>query len=73
MSFKALKARQSDAWGSAPWEPMAERFAAIHDHLVARSLLAAVSAGSTSARAPARSRCARRAREHAWRGSICHR
>jgi SAM-dependent methyltransferase len=36
MSFKALKARQSEAWGSAPWEPMAARFAAIHDHLVAR-------------------------------------
>jgi SAM-dependent methyltransferase len=35
MSFKALKARQSEAWGSAPWEPMAARFAAIHDHLVA--------------------------------------
>jgi SAM-dependent methyltransferase len=36
VSFEALKARQSEAWGSAPWEPMAERFAAIHDHLVAR-------------------------------------
>jgi hypothetical protein len=23
MSFEALKARQSEAWGSAPWEPMA--------------------------------------------------
>jgi hypothetical protein len=65
MSFEALKARQSEAWGSAPWEPMATTLAAIHDHLVPASLLAAVSAGSTSARAPARSRCARRAREHA--------
>ncbi len=36
MSFEALKARQSEAWGSAPWEPMAARLAAIHDHLVAR-------------------------------------
>jgi DNA-binding CsgD family transcriptional regulator/protein-L-isoaspartate O-methyltransferase len=36
MSFEALKARQSEAWGSAPWEPMAARIAAIHDHLVAR-------------------------------------
>ena len=36
MSFKALKAQQSEAWGSAPWEPMATRLAAIHDHLVAR-------------------------------------
>lgn len=36
MSFEALKARQSEEWGSAPWEPMAARLAAIHDHLVAR-------------------------------------
>jgi SAM-dependent methyltransferase len=36
MSFEALKARQRAAWGSAPWEPMARRFAPIHDHLVAR-------------------------------------
>ena len=36
MSFEALKARQSEAWDSAPWEPMAARLAAIHDHLVAR-------------------------------------
>jgi SAM-dependent methyltransferase len=36
MSFEALKARQSEAWGSAPWEPTAARLAAIHDHLVAR-------------------------------------
>jgi SAM-dependent methyltransferase len=36
VSFKALKARQSEAWGSAPWGPMAARLAAIHDHLVAR-------------------------------------
>jgi SAM-dependent methyltransferase len=36
MSFDALKARQSEAWGSAPWEPMAARLATIHDHLVAR-------------------------------------
>jgi SAM-dependent methyltransferase len=36
MSFEALKARQRDAWGSAPWEPMAARFAPIHDHLAAR-------------------------------------
>jgi SAM-dependent methyltransferase len=36
MSFEALKARQSEAWGSAPWEPTAARIAAIHDHLVAR-------------------------------------
>jgi ubiquinone/menaquinone biosynthesis C-methylase UbiE len=36
MSFEALKARQSEAWGSAPWEPMAARLAAVHDHLVAR-------------------------------------
>ena len=36
MSFKALKAQQSEAWGSAPWEPMAARFAPLHDHLVAR-------------------------------------
>ena len=36
MRFEALKARQREAWGSAPWEPMAARFAAIHVHLVAR-------------------------------------
>jgi cyclopropane fatty-acyl-phospholipid synthase-like methyltransferase len=36
MSFEALKAPQREAWGSAPWEPMAARLAAIHDHLVAR-------------------------------------
>jgi ubiquinone/menaquinone biosynthesis C-methylase UbiE len=36
MSFEALKAQQSEAWGSAPWEPMAARLAAIHGHLVAR-------------------------------------
>ena len=36
MSFDALKARQSEAWGSAPWEPMAARLAAVHNHLVAR-------------------------------------
>ena len=36
MSFKALKAQQSEAWGSAPWEPMAARLGVIHDHLVAR-------------------------------------
>jgi SAM-dependent methyltransferase len=36
MSFEALKARQSEAWGSAPWEPMAARLAPVHDHLVAR-------------------------------------
>jgi ubiquinone/menaquinone biosynthesis C-methylase UbiE len=34
MSFEALKARQREAWGSAPWEPMAARFARLHDHLV---------------------------------------
>jgi SAM-dependent methyltransferase len=36
MTFNALKARQSEAWDSAPWEPMAARLAAIHDQLVAR-------------------------------------
>ena len=36
MTIEALKARQSEAWGSAPWEPMAARLAALHDHLVAR-------------------------------------
>jgi SAM-dependent methyltransferase len=36
MSFRALKARQREAWGSAPWQPMAARLAAIHDHLVGR-------------------------------------
>lgn len=36
MSFETLKARGCEAWGSAPWEPMAARLAAIHDHLVAR-------------------------------------
>ena len=36
MSFEALKGRQSEAWGSAPWEPMAARLAAIHDHVIAR-------------------------------------
>ena len=36
MSFEAVKAQQSEAWGSAPWEPMAARLTAIHDHLVAR-------------------------------------
>jgi hypothetical protein len=65
MSFEALKARQSEAWDSAPWEPMAARLAAIHDHLVARLAPGRVSAGSTSARAPARSRCALRVPEHA--------
>ena len=34
MSFEALKARGCEAWGSAPWQPMAARLAAIHDHLV---------------------------------------
>ena len=50
MSFEALKARQSEAWGSAPWEPMAASIAAIHDHLVARLVPAVASAGSTSVR-----------------------
>jgi SAM-dependent methyltransferase len=36
VSFEALKAQQSEAWGSAPWEPMAARLVPIHDHLVAR-------------------------------------
>jgi SAM-dependent methyltransferase len=36
MSFEAVKAQQSEAWGSAPWEPMAARLAAMHDHLAAR-------------------------------------
>jgi hypothetical protein len=36
MSYQALKARQREAWDTAPWEPMAARLAAIHDHLVAR-------------------------------------
>ena len=34
MSSEALKARPDDAWGSAPWEPMAARLATLHDHLV---------------------------------------
>jgi SAM-dependent methyltransferase len=36
MSFERFKERQREAWGAAPWEPMAARFAPIHDHLVAR-------------------------------------
>jgi hypothetical protein len=36
MSFEALKAGESEAWGSAPWEPMPARLAVIRDHLVAR-------------------------------------
>lgn len=36
MGLAELKARQRESWGSAPWEPMAARFAPIHDHLIAR-------------------------------------
>lgn len=36
MSLAEFKARQRESWGSAAWEPMAARFAPIHDHLVAR-------------------------------------
>ena len=65
MSFKALKARQSEAWGSGPWEPLAARFAAIHDHLVARLAPSRGERWLDVALARARSRCARTAREHA--------
>jgi SAM-dependent methyltransferase len=35
MAFEALKTRQAEVWGSAPWERMAETLAPLHDHLVA--------------------------------------
>jgi hypothetical protein len=63
MSFEALKAQQSEAWGSAPWEPMAARLAAIHDHLVARLAAGRDERWLDVAREPARSHCAQRARE----------
>jgi SAM-dependent methyltransferase len=36
LSPAELKQRQRSAWGAAPWEPMAARFATLHDDLVAR-------------------------------------
>jgi SAM-dependent methyltransferase len=36
VGFEALKAQERERWDSAPWETMAARLAAIHDHLVAR-------------------------------------
>lgn len=36
MSFEQLKARQSQIWGSAPWERVAEILADLHDDLVER-------------------------------------
>jgi SAM-dependent methyltransferase len=36
MSFEQLKARQSEIWGSAPWERVAETLADLHDNVVAR-------------------------------------
>ena len=65
MSFEALQARQSGRGArrrGSPWPRGRPRSTTTS---WPASLLAAVSAGSTSARAPARSRCARRAREHA--------
>src|SRR5919108_3874496 len=35
MPFDALKARLTEAWGAAPWEPLAASLAPMHDHLVA--------------------------------------
>ncbi len=34
MDFDALKPRQAEMWGSAPWERVAETLAPLHDHLV---------------------------------------
>ncbi len=34
MAFDALKTRQAEVWGSAPWERVAETLAPLHDHLV---------------------------------------
>jgi SAM-dependent methyltransferase len=36
MGFEELKARQSEIWGSAPWQPVAETLAKLHDDLVER-------------------------------------
>jgi methylase of polypeptide subunit release factors len=36
MSFEQLKARQSEIWGSAPWERVAETLADQLDDVVAR-------------------------------------
>ena len=34
MPFEELKARQSEVWGSAPWERVAPLLAPVHEHLV---------------------------------------
>jgi SAM-dependent methyltransferase len=34
VAFEALKTRQAEMWGSAPWERIAETLAPLHDHLV---------------------------------------
>jgi SAM-dependent methyltransferase len=34
VAFEALKMRQAEMWGSAPWERVAETLAPLHDHLV---------------------------------------
>jgi SAM-dependent methyltransferase len=39
MSFEQLKTRQSEIWGSAPWERVAETLADLHDDLVERLAL----------------------------------
>jgi SAM-dependent methyltransferase len=36
MGFEELKARQREIWGSAPWQPVAETLAELHDDLVDR-------------------------------------
>jgi SAM-dependent methyltransferase len=36
MGFEELKARQSEIWGSAPWQRVAETLAELHDDLVDR-------------------------------------
>jgi len=36
MGFEQLKARQSEIWGSAPWERVAETLADLHDDLIER-------------------------------------
>jgi SAM-dependent methyltransferase len=36
MGFEELKARQSEVWGSAPWERVAETLSDLHDDLIER-------------------------------------
>jgi SAM-dependent methyltransferase len=34
VAFEALKTRQAEMWGSAPWERVAETLAPLHDHMI---------------------------------------